>query len=320
MAELYQDSIRLSSNKNAVRNDGKKWLQNIRDKCIDEQCLINVYERRIAELTPGSGGVDMVDVEKTSFFNGVVYGIGDGISACEKFPNGVPVGLWGNREKIDFSETVSRTGRMYKITGTYPNGSANSYWFFRQQQDCLAAMKGEKIDQSPSANSARSQRGANFSSLLEKPAVFSSFLFAPLGIKKSVAEKKFSFDSCIQEKYGGYSCIAISTLLAHQAITMADGDTPCIVGKEIVFEFSKSENLESIMCETFPNAWNKINLALRNTSATAKRDVKQIMGMTIETIDWLNEGRNTILVHYTGKNIYGNKLDSYSILFSNKNK
>lgn len=84
------------------------------------------------------------------FYRSLVYGIGDSLgAACEAFPNGIPAGLWGNKEAVKITEVVSRTGRMLKVIGVYPSGPKSTYWFFRQETDCQAAARGEKVDQDP---------------------------------------------------------------------------------------------------------------------------------------------------------------------------
>lgn len=151
MADAYNDALQRAGDKEAFRKEGRLWIQNVRDKCTDEKCLIEVYETRIAALIPAVGGNAATHPNSRDpalFYRGAVYGIGDGLrSNCEAYPNGIPVWIWGNREAVDIADVMSRTGRMLKVTGTYQNGTKATYWFFRKKEDCEAATRDEKVDQ-----------------------------------------------------------------------------------------------------------------------------------------------------------------------------
>jgi uncharacterized protein len=54
LSKVYTDAARTHTNSNALRASQREWLRNTRDKCQDEACLVNVYQRRIASLRPNT--------------------------------------------------------------------------------------------------------------------------------------------------------------------------------------------------------------------------------------------------------------------------
>lgn len=80
--------------------------------------------------------------DDTKFYRQPVYMLvdaGPGIEACEKEESGVPSGLWGNRERVETTQTVSPTGQALTIIGTYEDGTVETYRFFLKRVDCMKA-------------------------------------------------------------------------------------------------------------------------------------------------------------------------------------
>jgi uncharacterized protein YecT (DUF1311 family) len=51
MADAYEHAIKAAPNKDAFRKDHATWLTKTRDACLNQECLMNAYNRRIYELT-----------------------------------------------------------------------------------------------------------------------------------------------------------------------------------------------------------------------------------------------------------------------------
>lgn len=54
LATAYQSALAQSSELDAVKAAQRGWIKETRNQCTDEACLINVYQQRIAALTPAS--------------------------------------------------------------------------------------------------------------------------------------------------------------------------------------------------------------------------------------------------------------------------
>ncbi|WP_454764446.1 hypothetical protein [Cupriavidus campinensis] len=75
---------------------------------------------------------------KDAFFRQTVYAIGPSMERCAPIKSGAPANLWGNRERVEQTETVSQDGRVLAIIGRHEDGTETIYRFFSRQNECLA--------------------------------------------------------------------------------------------------------------------------------------------------------------------------------------
>ncbi|VVE15725.1 hypothetical protein PCO31110_02906 [Pandoraea communis] len=75
---------------------------------------------------------------KDAFFSNTVYVVGPSMERCAPINSGVPANLWGNRERVEQTETISQDGRLVTITGRHEDGAESVFRFFLRRDECLA--------------------------------------------------------------------------------------------------------------------------------------------------------------------------------------
>jgi uncharacterized protein YecT (DUF1311 family) len=297
LANLYRSGMQEVIDKRGLAETQRLWIRKVRDKCTNEQCLIAAYDNRIDQLMPGSGGWNMVEIpeRQAKFYRQSVWGIGPSMQKCKPFDSGAPSAHWSNGEPTDIRDSVSANGQVLTRIGTYSDRTTEVYRFFVRKDECMELARSEHVAQAASGTGA-------------------SVLSTAIGESKANIERKvgrFSFCGSLQ---GSDMCTATNTLLAVPPITMADGDLPCMIGKDVSFTFDRSGHLKGVVCEVYPKAWTKIRSAMELRAGRGNKEVKQFMGMVSEITSWSTASATTTLTHDSGANVRGEKIDSYSVL------
>ncbi|MDO3518148.1 hypothetical protein [Ralstonia pseudosolanacearum] len=82
-------------------------------------------------------------IPSEQFFNNTVYGLGPSMKTCERFKSGIPLNLWGNRELVDQTVTVSPSGYDLTVTGLHEDGTKTTYRFFMHMSECFAVVRNQ---------------------------------------------------------------------------------------------------------------------------------------------------------------------------------
>jgi uncharacterized protein len=108
LAQAYKSALSETANAKDIRQQQKRWLENVRDKCTSRACLVEVYEKRIKELAsqqseaPKSSAGEQ-EGEKEKWLSSRLYGSDNEIAALKEVKIWQEAGKYWAHIKNQFS-------------------------------------------------------------------------------------------------------------------------------------------------------------------------------------------------------------------------